>query len=433
MVTIVFLIGALNFGLGFGLAIFLERPLIAPNAHFSRRIRWRRFAQPKPPESILPEQVSVTDATDEESEAVAPPRVARMDFPWLPPVWADLLYAQQVTVQSFPEALFWVTQHEMTGCCDRLQQCDQNSRCATDEFNVEELKAVCGECRSKLNALKTAIGECKEPGSHGDLLVHFIQWMQESDQRIEQIVEACEQAKSNPDTRMDCPSGRRHLLEVFSQLHTLSERCQDSLARLLSTEKRISKLSEALTIEPRSSALNRLGMELVIQQWMEKDPDRVRMASAVLVDVDHCAQLIEQRGMLVTSQILASTLSLLVEVVRKDRGFDRVMQLAGPTFLVFLGDTAMRNAIVGAERIRQNISAAVFKAKDTNISVTASCTVTEWNPSESFDEMMIRLRSGILEAKKSGRNCTVACGPDDMRVIESSRMQVTAREFAVQS
>lgn len=432
MVIIVLVIGALNFGLGFGLAVFLERPLNAPYPRLSRRIPWRRTPKTKTPSSSTPDAASdLPETSPDITEAPAPQRPARMNFPWLPSAWADLLYDKQVVVQSFPEALLWVAQHEVKGCCDQLQQLDQDALHSPDEFHLELLKKVCAECRTKLTALKTAICECKQPGSHGDLLVHFIQWVQESDQKIEEIEQVCQQAETDETITIDRAVGRRHLLTVYSQLQTLSEHSQDALAKLFSNDKRLCGLSEILTIEPQSSALNRLGMETVIQQWMEKDPDRVRMASAMLVDLDGCSKLNDQYGMAVTSQILSSSLRMLVDVVRKDRGFDRVIQLGGPTFLVFLGDTAMRNAIVGAERVRQNIAAATFKAKDATISITASCTVTEWNPSETFDDLMIRLRTGIMEAKKAGRNCTVACGPDDLRVIESSRMQVTAREFTL--
>jgi diguanylate cyclase (GGDEF)-like protein len=317
----------------------------------------------------------------------------------------------------------------MTEFCNRLRQCDQQALPETNEFPLSELKTICVECRTELNGLKTEISECKQPGSHGDQLVHFIQWIHEAAEQFEQVEGICEQAQANAAQGVDRANCRQHLLQTFAHLRAHTDRCHNALAQIMRDEKRLDELTNAIRVEPGSAALNRFGLDFAINEWMEKDPDRVRMASAMLVDVDQCGQLNERLGVTITDKILSASLNLLLDVVRKDRGFDRVVQLSGQTFLVFLGDTAMRNAIVGAERVRQNIGAAVFKAKDGNVPVTTSCSVTEWNPSETFDTLLQRLHAAIREAKKAGRNCTVASGPDDVRVVQSARQQVTPREI----
>ncbi len=425
MVTIVLTIGAINLGLGFGLALLLERPINIPTP------RWRWARKPKPQLTAAPRQIvespQLVTATPE------PPRFVRSVFPWLSQEWADLLAGQQVSVASFPEALLWVSHFKLSEYCDRLRQCDSQSQPETAEFPLAGLRVICGECRTQLTDWETAIRDCQERESHGDLLEQFTQWIQEPAQQLQKMEQLCEQAETETAQEGDRPPLRQHLQQIFTNLRALRDRYDDSLARLLRVEKRLEELPAAANADPGTTNLNRLGLETVIHEWIGKDPDRVRMASAILVDVDQCQQLNERHGLAVTDKVLSASLQLLVELVRKDRGFDRVARLAGQSFLIFLGDTASRNAIVGSERVRQNFGAAVFKVRELSVSVTASCAVTEWNPSESFDELVGRLRTGLTEAKKAGRNCTVVCGPDETRVAQSSRMQVQAREFAIES
>jgi diguanylate cyclase (GGDEF)-like protein len=221
------------------------------------------------------------------------------------------------------------------------------------------------------------------------------------------------------------------LHKLFGNVCSLRDRCDELLARLLRSETRIKRLHPDECIDPNSSTLNRLGMEGAIKEWSDKDPDRVRIASIILIDVDQCAELNEKHGLKVMDGLLSSLRSLAKELIRKDRGFDRVAAVDGQTLLVFLGDTALRNATSGAERIRQSIMSTIFKAEQQELGLTASCAVAEWQTNESFDELVMRLRAGLAQAKQAGRNCTTVCTPDEVRVAQCSRMQVPTREIAI--
>jgi diguanylate cyclase (GGDEF)-like protein len=333
-------------------------------------------------------------------------------------------------VNSFLEAQLRVTRIEMAGDRSLLAQLDPQASELRREFPISELQAFTSKCRSALAGWHEAIGNARDQGEYAEKVQQCDQWFQELMQHIQHAEQTLAPASSD-SPEVDRDALRKEMHKLFGHVCLLRDRCDELLTRLLRSEKRIEGLHPDEYIDPNSSTLNRLGMERAIKEWTDKDPDRVRMASVILIDVDQCAELNEQHGLKVMDGLLSSLRSLASELIRKDRGFDRVAAIDGQTLLVFLGDTALRNATTGAERIRQTVMSTTFKAEKQQLGLTLSCAVAEWQSNESFDELVMRLRAGLVQAKQAGRNCTTVCTPEEVRVAQCSRMQVASREIAI--
>ena len=80
----------------------------------------------------------------------------------------------------------------------------------------------------------------------------------------------------------------------------------------------------------------------------------------------------------------------------------------GEEFLVILGQTTVRNAMLTAERIRQAVERYPFVYQDTELHITISTGVTGIISKDDSDNIMIsRADKALYEAKMCGRNRVV--------------------------
>ena len=131
--------------------------------------------------------------------------------------------------------------------------------------------------------------------------------------------------------------------------------------------------------------------------------------------------------------MLAALGRLLKTLVRQNRGFDRVGRCSGQSFLLFLGDTSARNALSGAERIRQSVEATSFRVGEAVVELTASYGVAELGKSETPAEFLKRLKQLVAEAKRAGRNRTCLDEGQGPQVLELPQYKVQGRVIDIAS
>jgi diguanylate cyclase (GGDEF)-like protein len=174
-----------------------------------------------------------------------------------------------------------------------------------------------------------------------------------------------------------------------------------------------------------------LGLEILFDQWWADDPDRSRLLSCVLVDMDRVAKLNERFGASGGDNTIAACGKLLKELVRQERGVDRVARFSGQSFMLFLGDTDESNAVGGAERIRQTVEATSFEIDQERLEVTVSCAAAEIGSDETLAGFLQRLQNAIKEAKKAGRNQTALTKGKTIELVEPPTFRVTGRTIEI--
>lgn len=216
---------------------------------------------------------------------------------------------------------------------------------------------------------------------------------------------------------------------MLARLTRMLEWCHDRHSEVRHAEKRLERtsLERLLGTLPR---FHRVAADAVVAEWLERDPERLRMVSIALFDIDRYGEFLEGRGAEAAQKLAEAIVRLTKDLVRKDRGFDRVAWIAETTVFVLMGDTALRNATTGTERIRQSLANATFKLDEDAIQVTASAAVTEWLPTESCFQLLARLRRGLDEARGQGGNATAVCG-DEVRLAQSNKLALPAREVTL--
>jgi diguanylate cyclase (GGDEF)-like protein len=125
-------------------------------------------------------------------------------------------------------------------------------------------------------------------------------------------------------------------------------------------------------------------------------------SSDLILDLDHFKQINDRYGHLAGDHALQAVVRFLTARIRK---YDYVFRYGGEEFLLCLPNTALEDAEVLLDRMRQELaSQPIDLGKGTTINITASFGVTEMLASEHHDFSIERADHALLCAKAKGRN-----------------------------
>ena len=433
MVTFIFMIGALNVALGFALAVALKDPPVWENWSF-------HFELPKLPKFSLP-QLSrpplepVDEPLPEVEPIVAAPKQASFDPKLLPAPWLEQLTAENIAPLSYLEATAQMLRLDVAKFREQLLTGENRARAHTASADADAVRLLCEDLQfinedwgRRLTAAADVLSDhYQHHGPYEDsarLLEQFL-----LDQAAE-IGEVSSAVKSL-DTNLEVDTGCKRLLARMAALgdccHALRDRVLDILATLLRTEQRLDAISDSAHLDSATGLPNRLGLDLVLRDWARENPKGERPLSFALVDLDRFAQTNERLGTRAGDRTLVACARLLGELIRKDRGYDRLIRMSGQSFLLFFGDTKLDGGIIAAERMRQNIEATTWEENGAGFDLTISCGVVEFGKSEDLDVVLKRANGALKAAKLAGRNRVASDSGKGPATQEAPLMQVKSR------
>jgi diguanylate cyclase len=397
VVTIVFGLALANFVLGFAMAIVFERFSVISAS------RLQRGPKPKLPAN--------SEASCEKNGDLASPLSGES------PLQIDL----DIEPQSAVEELLWGIKLRMISHREQVIELDRSF------FDSDEPADIADKLNEALKSLHA-------------LIESWISQVDTDEECVGARVDALEELLLDQAFQLrSCIDGlelaeredvARHLATGMSAINTLRDRTDALLCDLLRDEQRLQVLTSQHRTFGECETLTRLGMAALFDQWWADDPERVRLVSVLVIDLDRFEPFTQRIGAAHGDTALLRLGELLHDLVRKDRGFDRVSRFSGQRFVLFLGDTGSRNAAKGAARIREAIESTSFKLGEDVLELTASVAVIEVGKSEQPSDFLQRLDAALDECKKAGRNCGfVDSGngpeeinlpqyPENIRVIE---------------
>lgn len=154
--------------------------------------------------------------------------------------------------------------------------------------------------------------------------------------------------------------------------------------------------------------LNRRGFEERLSPLLH---GREAPASLILCDVDHFKTVNDRYGHDVGDTVLRKVGAVLGSTARKR---DLAGRIGGEEFVIFLPDTHLHDAYDCAERLRAAIAATSFAVPGGEAQVTASFGVAQAKPGDTWQDLYQRADARLYQAKRTGRNRTVAAGTDKM-------------------
>jgi diguanylate cyclase (GGDEF)-like protein len=121
--------------------------------------------------------------------------------------------------------------------------------------------------------------------------------------------------------------------------------------------------------------------------------------SVIIADLDHFKSINDQYGHPTGDQVLARSATVFGGHLRP---YDLAARYGGEEFLLLLPGTSNEDAIIIAERIREEV--AKLEVPGCPRQITASLGIASWIKGESPDELVARADAALYNAKHSGRN-----------------------------
>ena len=124
----------------------------------------------------------------------------------------------------------------------------------------------------------------------------------------------------------------------------------------------------------------------------------------MIMDIDYFKQINDTHGHLVGDQVLIELTQCVYEMIRQTDIFGRY---GGEEFILFMPHTALDDAVMLSERIRQAIADHKFQS-DSNapkINITISLGVASATPrTKTVEDLILNADLALYRAKELGRN-----------------------------
>ncbi len=131
--------------------------------------------------------------------------------------------------------------------------------------------------------------------------------------------------------------------------------------------------------------------------------------SMIMFDIDHFKLVNDRFGHPVGDQALVMVTKACSAVLRK---VDVLCRFGGEEFVVLLPETALNEALIAAERIKDAIAEKRLRTEKGEVKVTVSVGVAELtNKKATLRDMIEQSDKALYQAKNAGRNCVRAYKP----------------------
>lgn len=172
------------------------------------------------------------------------------------------------------------------------------------------------------------------------------------------------------------------------------------------------ELTEMATTDPLTGAQNRRSLFGAAQGLMRLAARARRPVSAIIFDIDHFKKVNDEHGHAVGDEAIKHVVTIANEVVRDSDLFGRI---GGEEFVVICPETSADGGLQVAEKIREAIAAAPVPLEEGELALTVSVGVHGGLPSrqDRAEDFVAQADEALYEAKRSGRNCTVASNAQD--------------------
>jgi diguanylate cyclase len=357
----------------------------------------------------------------------------------LPRRWLETLAGEGISPGSLLEATAQVMRLEVGPYRVQLMTVENRCRAALAEADADALKQLCIDLvainRDWLDRQMEAAELIKErSGAHGD----YEQVAMDLEQALHDqaaTIKDCEVTVDSLHHRTEIETGCKRVFESLGQLvdqaHLLRDRLNDLLATVLRDAGNLAEVTTELQLDQVTGLLNRIGAELLFDDWWRADPDRTRQLSAALIDIDRLGRVNQRLGTRVGDQTIAALARLLGEIFRRDRGTDRVVRLTGQSLLIFLGDTGPHSGLSAIERARQTIEATTWDSQGSEFELTISTAVTDIRAGDNLPGILRRLTEGVKFAKLAGRNRAAIDEGEGPKLLDPPQFNVKGRVIAV--
>jgi diguanylate cyclase len=150
--------------------------------------------------------------------------------------------------------------------------------------------------------------------------------------------------------------------------------------------------------------LTNVGNRQFMTEYLKAVAEQPEPFSVVLLDIDHFKNVNDTYGHAGGD----ATLIAIAEILKsKIRGGDAIARWGGEEFLVLFPGASLDIALANAERLRSSLEGQKIQFAESEIRITGSFGVCEYQKGESIHQTISRADEAMYLAKQQGRNCCV--------------------------
>jgi diguanylate cyclase (GGDEF)-like protein len=199
----------------------------------------------------------------------------------------------------------------------------------------------------------------------------------------------------------------QHLLELRrfmrEQGHLLSTReaaAQRAEHARADLQRRHEALQESANRDPLTGLFNRVAMERMVAEALQRDPSERPPYSLLLLDIDHFKQVNDRHGHLAGDDALRAVAAAVLSNVRKE---DIAVRYGGEEIVAYLARASLADASEIAQRIRERIAQAPLP-----FTLTVSIGIAAGDPMRDEPiQVFQRADQALYRAKATGRDRVV--------------------------
>lgn len=176
-------------------------------------------------------------------------------------------------------------------------------------------------------------------------------------------------------------------------------------------EAKIEQQQEKLQQLAYEDSLTKLPNRRFLDEIIKLEQGRHRECSLIIFDLDNFKAVNDTFGHPIGDRVLRSLADLFQDCMGKDNILAR---LGGEEFIILLRNTSQDNAVILAERLRKRLEKHKFLIEKNEISLTASFGVAPLLSTAHSGNYYYLADQALYQAKKQGKNCTVAIQGKDV-------------------
>ncbi|MFZ1546873.1 MAG: GGDEF domain-containing protein [Candidatus Nitrotoga sp.] len=199
------------------------------------------------------------------------------------------------------------------------------------------------------------------------------------------------------DTRIIQASSLRSHEELIST----RQQAQIAEERVKQLEQELEHVSELVREDKLTGALNRRGLDDVLDREIKRAERQKTPVSVALLDIDNFKQLNDSLG----HQAGDEALIHLTQVVKNAlRPTDEVARYGGEEFLIILIDTSLEEAMATITRLQRELTKSLFLHKNERQLITFSAGVALHASGDDAESTIGRADGAMYKAKRAGKN-----------------------------
>ena len=210
--------------------------------------------------------------------------------------------------------------------------------------------------------------------------------------RLDHIRSNMEEFRRNEDSR-------NNVLE--DQVNRLRDRVGSMEQESSELRDRIAQEHRKAMSDPLTEIPNRLAYDEYIRQEYARWKRYQKPLSLAVWDIDRFKAINDSYGHKAGDKVLKAIATLLK---KKTREADFVARYGGEEFVMLMPQTARKDALEVAEKLRKEIEKCGFHFRGEDVKVTISCGLTEFSGDDTPLEAFERADKGLYQAKGAGRN-----------------------------